>query len=134
MNLKGGEFYGKVFVYLVIVVGLLGGCLCNLYCLCQRDLKSMVAYSSVGHMGLCLCGLLSGVSLGHAGAACIMFSHGLCSPILFALAGALHDWRDSRRIVLNKGLNRVFPVFSLFWSVAWFVNIGIPLRLNFMAE
>nr|YP_010393113.1 NADH dehydrogenase subunit 4 [Kuphus polythalamius]UPX89191.1 NADH dehydrogenase subunit 4 [Kuphus polythalamius]UPX89203.1 NADH dehydrogenase subunit 4 [Kuphus polythalamius] len=134
VNLKGGEFYGKVFVYLVIVVGLLGGCLCNLYCLCQSDLKSMVAYSSVGHMGLCLCGLLSGVSLGHAGAACMMFSHGLCSPILFALAGALHDWSDSRSIVLNKGLNSVFPVFSLFWSVAWFVNMGIPLSLNFMAE
>nr|YP_010393149.1 NADH dehydrogenase subunit 4 [Nototeredo knoxi]UPX89275.1 NADH dehydrogenase subunit 4 [Nototeredo knoxi] len=133
VDIKGSDV-GKIFVSFVLILGLVGGCLCNVYCLCQSDLKAMVAYSSVGHMGLCLCGLLSGVGVGHAGAACMMFSHGLCSPLLFALAAALHDWSDSRSVLLNKGLNSVFPTFSLFWSLSWFVNMGVPLSLNFMAE
>nr|YP_010393125.1 NADH dehydrogenase subunit 4 [Lithoredo abatanica]UPX89227.1 NADH dehydrogenase subunit 4 [Lithoredo abatanica]UPX89239.1 NADH dehydrogenase subunit 4 [Lithoredo abatanica] len=133
VDVKGG-FWGKVFLNGLLVVGLVGGCLCNVFCLYQSDLKAMVAYSSVGHMGLCLCGILSGLGVGHAGAACMMFSHGLCSPLLFALAAALHDWSDSRSVLLNKGLNSVFPIFSLFWGLGWFINMGIPLSLNFMAE
>nr|UXF59405.1 NADH dehydrogenase subunit 4 [Dicyathifer mannii] len=133
MNLKGG-FSGFLLILFLLVVGLIGGCLCNLFCLCQSDLKAMVAYSSVGHMGLCLCGILSGVGVGFAGAGCMMFSHGLCSPILFSLAAALSDWSESRSIMLNKGLNSVFPALTFFWALSWFVNMGVPLSLNFMAE
>nr|YP_010393173.1 NADH dehydrogenase subunit 4 [Teredothyra matocotana]UPX89335.1 NADH dehydrogenase subunit 4 [Teredothyra matocotana] len=133
MNIKS-SISGQFLVSILICVGLVGGCLANVYCLCQSDLKAMVAYSSIGHMGLCVCGILSGLSMGYAGAACMMFSHGLCSPILFALAGSLHDWSDSRSIGVNKGLNSLLPTFSLFWGMAWFINMGIPISLNFMAE
>lgn len=102
-----------MIVYVVIRLRLIGGCLCTGICACQRDLKSIVAFSSVGHIGFCICGLLSGTRIGIGGAASVMFAHGICSPLLFALSGALYDGRETRRVGVNLGVDIASPGFSL---------------------
>jgi len=71
----------------LVVMSLVGGLLCSCFCLCQCDLKAIIAYSSIGHMAFCFGGILSGNWVGIRGAICMMFAHGICSPMLFAFAG-----------------------------------------------
>nr|YP_010393065.1 NADH dehydrogenase subunit 4 [Bactronophorus thoracites]UPX89035.1 NADH dehydrogenase subunit 4 [Bactronophorus thoracites] len=132
VNLKNGD--GGFVIYMVMSVGLVGGCLCTAICACQSDLKAMVAFSSIGHMGFCVCGLLSGTSIGVGGAAAVMFAHGIVSPILFALCGALYDGSSTRSVGLNLGLDGILPGFSFLWGISWFVNMGVPLTLNYVGE
>lgn len=98
----------------IIVVGLWGGLMRRFVCLTQRDLKAMVAYSSISHMSLCVCGILRYYYVGWSGTVCLMFAHGLCSPIIFSLIAECYKWSSSRRVVLNKGLLISFPVFCIF--------------------
>lgn len=86
--------------------------MCTAICACQRDLKSMVAFSSIGHIGFCICGLLRGTSIGVGGAAAVMFAHGVVSPLLFALSAALYDRRETRRVSMNLGVDTAVPGFS----------------------
>nr|YP_010393089.1 NADH dehydrogenase subunit 4 [Bankia setacea]UPX89071.1 NADH dehydrogenase subunit 4 [Bankia setacea]UPX89107.1 NADH dehydrogenase subunit 4 [Bankia setacea] len=132
VDLKSGG--GWLIVYVVMSLSLIGGCLCTGICACQSDLKSMVAFSSVGHMGFCICGLLSGTSIGIGGAASVMFAHGICSPLLFALSGALYDGSETRSVGVNLGVDMASPGFSLVWAVSWFVNMGVPMTLNYLGE
>lgn len=132
VDLKSGG--GLHVIYGVMSLSLVGGCLCTGICACQRDLKSIVAFSSIGHMGFCMCGLLSSTRVGIGGAASVIFAHGIVSPILFALSGALYDRRETRRVGINLGVDRVLPGFSLVWAVRWFVNMGVPITLNYLGE
>lgn len=94
----------------------------------------MVAFSSIGHIGFCICGLLRGTSIGVGGAAAVIFAHGVVSPLLFALSAALYDRRETRRVRINLGVDTAFPGFSCIWAVRWFVNIGVPMTLNYIGE
>lgn len=98
------------------------------------DLKGIIAYSSVGHMSFVLGRLLCCLPLGKVGGQYIIFAHGVVSPCLFALAASSYDWRQSRRVTLNKGVLQVGPMFSLFWFVFVIANLGCPPSLNFYRE
>lgn len=132
VDLKSGG--GWYVVRVVMSLRLVGGCVCTGICACQRDLKSIVAFSSIGHMGFCICGLLSGTSIGIGGAASVMFAHGIVSPLLFALSAALYDGRETRSVGINLGVDSAAPGFSFIWAVRWFVNIGVPITLNYVGE
>nr|UPX89251.1 NADH dehydrogenase subunit 4 [Lyrodus sp. FL G0] len=132
VDLKSGG--GWFIIHLVMSLGLIGGCVCTAICACQSDLKSMVAFSSIGHMGFCICGLLSGTSIGVGGAAAVMFAHGVVSPLLFALSAALYDSSETRSVSMNLGVDTAVPGFSFIWAVSWFVNMGVPMTLNYMGE
>lgn len=118
----------------VLVFRFFGGMVRRVLCLVQRDLKSLIAYSSIGHMAMSLGGFISFYSLGKVGGIVLMFAHGLCSPCLFSLAARVYDWRKSRRVVLNKNVLRVFPLFRFFWFCFCVINIGVPPSLNFLGE
>nr|UPX89011.1 NADH dehydrogenase subunit 4 [Xyloredo sp. E88]UPX89023.1 NADH dehydrogenase subunit 4 [Xyloredo sp. E89] len=119
---------------LLLVSSVWGGVLCSCFCLCQSDLKALVAYSSIGHMSLCLCGILSFFSSGWLGAQMMMFSHGLCSPVLFCLVAVLYEVSKSRSVGLNKGLLILFPSFVFFWCFFCMLNMGFPISMNFISE
>nr|YP_010715716.1 NADH dehydrogenase subunit 4 [Panopea japonica]WDE73819.1 NADH dehydrogenase subunit 4 [Panopea japonica] len=119
---------------IVMSFSFLGGALCSMICMVQTDLKALIAYSSIGHMAMALAGLLSFYSLGWGGGICMMFAHGLCSPMMFSLANYSYGVSGSRSMSLCKGLLKVFPSISLGWCIFCILNLGFPPSLNFVSE
>lgn len=95
------------------ILSIWGGILTRLVCLRQRDVKALIAYSSVAHMGLMLGGLITFRVNGWQGGLIIILAHGIASSGLFALAGLQYEFFSSRSVVLNKGLLCVFPFIAL---------------------
>ena len=100
----------------------------------QTDLKRLIAYSSISHMGYVLLGIfaLSPVSL--TGATLQMFSHGLITGMLFALVGLLYHKAHERRINLLGGLARQMPLMAVAFSIAGLASLGLPTTSGFAAE
>lgn len=94
-------------------VGLVGGLISAVICLGQVDIKLLVAYSSVGHIGIVIRGLIRLNYIGYFGGLIIMVSHGLCSSGLFCMVNILYEKVGSRRIIIRKGLLAVYPSLSL---------------------
>jgi NADH-ubiquinone oxidoreductase chain 4 len=78
------------------------------------DLKSLIAYSSVAHMGIVLSGLMTLSVWGVSGAYSLIIAHGLCSSGLFCLANISYERMGSRRLLINKGLLNFMPSLSLW--------------------
>jgi NADH:ubiquinone oxidoreductase subunit 4 (subunit M) len=93
---------GVVFFFLI--VGFLGGLYGGFICLFQRDLKSLIAYSSVVHIGLVIAGLLTGRKFGFEGGVIIMVGHAFCSSCLFYFRGIFYKIVGSRSLFILKGL------------------------------
>lgn len=106
-------FVGYSYYYYFIVVILWGGVITSFICLLQSDLKSLVAYSSIGHIAMMVSGILTGFRWGAYGGLLIMVGHGLCSSFLFVLARVSYDFLSSRSVVLVKGFLCIFPGVSL---------------------
>ncbi|MBI4328908.1 MAG: NADH-quinone oxidoreductase subunit M [Chloroflexi bacterium] len=100
----------------------------------QTDLKRLVAYSSVSHMGLVLLGVASMQSLGLSGAALQMFSHGIITGLLFLLVGLLYDNAHTRHIPDLGGLASKMPVVAVVFLLAGLASLGLPLLSGFVAE
>ena len=115
-------------------LGICGAVITRLICIRQSDLKSLIAYSSVGHMALVVLGVIVSRSWGWAGALIIILAHGLCSSCLFALANLTYDITSTRRIFLTKGLLSLLPAFSLWWFLLSICNIAAPPSINLLGE
>jgi len=113
------------------VVNIVYGALCAM---AQSDLKKMVAYSSVSHMGFCMLGMAALTPVGMVGAAMQMFSHGLITAMLFFLVGVVYDRAHHRQIDGFGGLGAVVPVYTAFVSLAFFASLGLPGLSGFIAE
>jgi NADH-ubiquinone oxidoreductase chain 4 len=101
----------------------------------QVDLKVIVAYSSVAHMGSTLLGAYSDNNYGILGSIIFGLSHGFVSPALFFIVGAvLYDRCGSRIINYYKGLSNIIPLFALLFLLFTFGNMGVPLTGNFIGE
>ncbi len=118
----------------LISIALVGGVLTSIICLRQSDLKSLIAYSSVRHIGLIIAGILSNTKLGINGAIAIMIAHGLRSSLLFYIAYITYESRHRRRISLTKGLTSVLPLSSIWWFLACRANMAAPPRINLIRE
>lgn len=113
---------------------MIGGICCRLICLLQFDIKSLVAYSSVSHIGLVLCGLIRRKLIGIGGSFIILLAHGLCSSGFFSILNYIYCFSFVRRIFFNKGFLIFFPRFSFFFFLFRFLNISGPLSLNLLRE
>lgn len=102
--------------------------------LAQRDLKRLVAYSSVSHMGFVLLGLASLTSEGLNGAIMQMISHGFLSVMLFFIVGVIYTRVHDRDIYNFRGLANKMPVFTGFVMIAFFASLGLPGFSAFIAE
>ena len=101
----------------------------------QFDLKVLVAYSSVAHMGSTLLGTFSDTLYGLVGSILFGLAHGLVSPGLFILVGAfLYDRVGTRFINYYRGLTNILPIFALLFLLFIFGNMGVPLTGNFIGE
>jgi len=100
----------------------------------QTDLKKLIAYSSVSHMGFVLLGIFALNQLSFSGAVLQMFSHGLITGLLFAMVGLVYDKTHQRQIPLLGGLARQMPVICVVFSVAGLAALGLPTTIGFAAE
>nr|ALO76758.1 NADH deshydrogenase subunit 4 [Acmaeodera sp. RUGACM01] len=128
------SFVGMVINYVFISISLVGGVLVSLICLRQTDIKSLIAYSSVAHMGLALSGILTFNCWGLCGAFCMMIAHGLCSSGLFCLANINYERFHSRSLFVNKGLMNLMPNLALWWFLFCSSNMAAPPSLNLLGE
>ena len=103
-------------------------------CLAQIDLKRLIAYSSVGHMGFVLLGAASMTVIGVQGAIFQLFNHGIITAILFMLAGSVKHSTGTRDIPRLQGLARVMPQFSLILAIGFFASLGLPGLNSFWSE
>nr|AGA56202.1 NADH dehydrogenase subunit 4 [Calocaris macandreae] len=124
----------KSFTWVWVSVGVMGGVVVSFICLRQIDIKSLIAYSSVVHMGLVLCGLMVMSSWGLNGSMLVMVGHGLCSSGLFCLANMVYERLNSRSLLINKGLLSFMPTLSLWWFLLCIGNMAAPPTLNLLGE
>nr|YP_010164039.1 NADH dehydrogenase subunit 4 [Macrophthalmus abbreviatus]QRK27328.1 NADH dehydrogenase subunit 4 [Macrophthalmus abbreviatus] len=122
------------FSWLWVSVSLLGGVLVSLLCLRQVDLKSLIAYSSVVHMSMVICGLMIFSWWGMMGAIVVMVGHGLCSSGLFCLANMMYERIGSRSLLISKGLLNLLPSMGLWWFLLSVGNMAAPPTLNLFGE
>ena len=100
----------------------------------QRDIKRLIAYSSISHMGFVLLGVASLHQIGLTGAALQMFTHGTITGLLFMLAGYVYEKAHTRHIPDLGGLAGRMPVLAVAFVVAGFAAIGLPSMSGFVAE
>ncbi|MGH2622927.1 MAG: complex I subunit 4 family protein, partial [Sphingobacterium sp.] len=102
--------------------------------LAQTDLKRMIAYSSVSHMGFVLLGIASLTAEGLSGAVFQMMSHGFLSAALFFLVGVLYDRVHDRYIYNFRGLATVMPKYTAYVAITFFASLGLPGFSAFIGE
>nr|WNH20343.1 NADH dehydrogenase subunit 4 [Halichoeres ornatissimus] len=124
----------KDLAYPFIILALWGVIMTGSICLRQTDLKSLIAYSSVGHMGLVVAGILVQTSWGFTGALVLMIAHGLTSSALFCLANTNYERTHTRTMVLARGLQTALPLMTAWWFIATIANLALPPLPNLMAE
>nr|YP_010350051.1 NADH dehydrogenase subunit 4 [Metoecus javanus]UOI84449.1 NADH dehydrogenase subunit 4 [Metoecus javanus] len=128
------EWLGLKVNMMFISISLVGGVIISLICIRQYDMKSLIAYSSVAHMGLALGGIMTLNYWGLSGAFMMMVAHGLCSSGLFCLANMNYERLNSRSLYLNKGLINIMPMLSLWWFLLISSNMAAPPSLNLFSE
>lgn len=124
----------RITTTLVVIVRLFGGVLTSMVCLRQTDFKSLVAYSSVGHISFVLVGLLSNTLWGFIGAMLVIIGHGLCSSGLFSLVNIFYLRSRSRLLAINKGFLILSPCVALLCFLLRVRNIASPPSLNLFGE
>nr|WNH18782.1 NADH dehydrogenase subunit 4 [Anisotremus surinamensis] len=124
----------KELSYPFIILALWGVIMTGSICLRQTDLKSLIAYSSVSHMGLVVGGILIQTPWGFTGALILMIAHGLTSSALFCLANTNYERTHSRTMLLARGLQMALPLMTAWWFIASLANLALPPLPNLMGE
>lgn len=137
--------YGLLRIYLLLInfikinriimrISIYGGIIVSFICIIQRDIKILIAYSSVVHIRIVLGGIFTINILGIVGRFILIISHGLCSSGIFCLSNIIYERSGRRRILINKGLIRFIPSITLFWFLLCRSNIAAPPSLNLLGE
>nr|YP_009342043.1 NADH dehydrogenase subunit 4 [Lophornis magnificus]AMJ17373.1 NADH dehydrogenase subunit 4 [Lophornis magnificus] len=120
--------------YPFLALALWGALMTSSICLRQTDLKSLIAYSSVSHMGLVIAACMIQTHWSFSGAMVLMISHGLTSSMLFCLANTNYERTHSRILLLARGLQPLLPLMATWWLLANLTNMALPPTTNLMAE
>nr|AJR19261.1 NADH dehydrogenase subunit 4 [Thremma gallicum] len=119
---------------ILISISMMGALYVSLLCFFQVDMKALVAYSSVVHMGMMLSGLLTQTNWGIMGSYLVMIGHGLCSSGLFCLVNFNYERVMSRNLLINKGMLSISPILTLWWFMFLSSNMAAPPSLNLLGE
>jgi len=122
------------FTPLIYMIGVISIIYATLTTIRQIDLKKIIAYSSVGHMGVVTIGIFSSVSQSIMGSIFLMVSHGVVSSALFLCIGILYERYHTRIIKYYSGLLTTMPLFSSFFMLFTMANIGLPGTSSFIGE
>ncbi len=127
---EGVAFFAPL-ISILAVIGIIYGALVAMV---QPDVKKLVAYSSVSHLGFVVLGLFSLTPLGVAGGIFQMLAHGLSTGMLFLLVGVIYERRHTRQIEDFGGLAHQMPVYATFFMLATLASIGLPGMAGFVGE
>lgn len=127
-------FATAFFSPLVITLSILGIVYASLSTLQQVDLKKIIAYSSIAHMGFVTLGIFSLNTLGIEGSIFLMLSHGIVSSALFLCVGVLYDRFHTRLVRNYGGLVQTMPLFSSIFIILSLANLSLPLTSSFVGE
>jgi NADH-quinone oxidoreductase subunit M len=122
--------YAYIFIFLAIV-GIIYGALVAMV---QPDIKRLVAYSSVAHMGFVMLGMFSFTEMGMQGALYQMLNHGISTGALFLLVGFIYERRHTRAITEYGGIANVMPVYATIFVITTMSSIGLPFLNGFVGE
>jgi NADH-quinone oxidoreductase subunit M len=100
----------------------------------QKDMKQVIAYSSISHMGVIVLGTFAMNSEGISGSLFLMLSHGIVSGALFMLVGVIYDRRHTKLISEFGGLAQVMPHYATVFGVVLMASVGLPLTIGFVGE
>merc|ERR1719283_349805 len=123
----------RMILLLYLSIRIVGSLYCRIICIRQWDLKRLIAYSSVVHMGVVTVGVVRGMEIGYFCAIIIVVAHGVCSPIIFSLVYLVYSSSHTRTISRNKG-NLATPIISFFLFLTLAINMGVPPSLNLWRE
>src|SRR5688500_14778811 len=126
--------FSPVVTNLVVVLAVIGIIYGALVAMVQPDIKKLVAYSSVSHLGFVMLGIWGATVVSVQGALMVMISHGISTGALFLLIGMIYERRHTRMIDAYGGIARVVPVFSLVLTVVALSSIGLPGLNGFVGE
>src|SRR2546428_3996148 len=118
-------------VAFLAIIGILYGAL---VAMAQHDMKRLIAYSSVSHMGFLMLGIFALNAEGVSGGILQMINHGVTTGALFLLVGIIYERRHTREIAALKGLSTTIPVFAVFFGITMFSSIGLPGLNGFVGE
>jgi NADH-quinone oxidoreductase subunit M len=113
------------------IVGIIYGALVSLM---QKDMKKLVAYSSVSHLGFCTLGIFALTPLGLSGSVLQQINHGISTGALFLIVGILYERRHTREISEYGGISNVMPVYATVTMIMFLSSMGLPLLNGFVGE
>ncbi|MFN3307050.1 MAG: NuoM family protein [Candidatus Kapaibacteriota bacterium] len=125
------SIYYAPYISVLAVIGIVYGALVSAV---QTDVKRLVAFSSVSHLGFVVLGIFSITVEGMQGAIIQMVNHGLSTGMLFLAVGILYERRHTREIAEYGGIARVMPAFSVFLGIAMLASVGLPGLNGFVGE
>lgn len=128
------SFFSSGVVDLILSINFWGLLGVSIICLCRRDVKVLIAYSSIVHMGMMVVGILSGSVVGAVGGGLIMLAHGFRSPGLFSAANFNYEVVGSRHLSFSKGVGLLYPVRGMFWFILLASNIAAPPSIGLVRE
>ncbi|MEO7660591.1 MAG: NADH-quinone oxidoreductase subunit M, partial [Pyrinomonadaceae bacterium] len=120
--------------WLFITLAIIGIIYGALVAMVQPDVKRLVAYSSVAHMGFVILGMFSFTEIGMQGALYTMLSHGVTTGALFLLVGFIYERRHTREVSQFGGLSNVMPIYATIFVITTMASIGLPLLNGFVGE
>jgi len=130
-TLSDGALDLQLLVAVVAIASILYGAI---LCLAQKDLKKMVAYSSISHMGFVLLGFATFTQLGIVAGVFQMFAHGLVTAVLFMMCGVVQHHVGTRLIPSLGGLAKTMPVAAAMMTMGFLASLGLPGLVSFAAE
>src|SRR5213082_2446363 len=113
------------------IIGILYGALVSLM---QKDMKKLVAYSSVSHLGFCTLGIFALTPLGISGSVLQQINHGISTGALFLIVGILYERRHTREISEYGGISNVMPIYATITMIMFLSSMGLPLLNGFVGE
>lgn len=122
---------GLPLVTALALVGIVYGALCAY---AQKDMKRLIAYSSVSHLGMCMLGMFTLNAVGISGSLMMMINHGLSTGALFLLIGMIYERYHTRQIEDYSGMASRMPLFAVFLVFACLTSVGLPFLNGFVSE
>src|SRR5438105_7624001 len=121
-------------VTILMVVSIIGIIYGALVCMMQKDMKKLIAYSSVSHLGFCTLGIFALNPHGLSGSVIQQINHGISTGALFLIVGLIYERRHTREIKEFGGLSNVMPVYATLFMIVMLSSIGLPLLNGFIGE
>jgi NADH-quinone oxidoreductase subunit M len=118
----------------MVTLSIIGIVYAGFVTLVQKDMKKLIAYSSVSHLGFCMLGMFALNPLGLEGSVLQMLNHGLSTGGLFLVVGLIYERRHTREIAQYGGLARVMPIYATFTLIIFLASMGLPLLNGFVGE